>query len=134
MRLAAGLARAVAVELLVGRAILARANQIALPALSDRVPAELERLRFGPGCIDGRPTDMTNIIVLLHRGNLLRGVECVVLTDARSDICDVRLKLQGMTALGLIWLDCSVLSLQLCMARIASPSLQNRVRGAIAAF
>ncbi len=57
-RLAAGLVRAVAVELVVGRAILARANQIALFALSDRVPAALERLLPCPGCVDGRPTDM----------------------------------------------------------------------------
>ncbi|KJC50709.1 hypothetical protein UP06_05920 [Bradyrhizobium sp. LTSP857] len=59
---------------MVGRAILARANQIALFALSDRVPAALERLLLRPGGSDGRPTDMADIIVLLQRGNLLRGV------------------------------------------------------------
>jgi hypothetical protein len=74
LRRTAGKARAVAVEVVVGRAILARANQIALFALSDRVPAALERLLGCSGCIDGRPTDMADIIVLLQRGNLLRGI------------------------------------------------------------
>ena len=55
LRLAAGFASTVAFELLVGRAILARANQIALPALSDRVLTALERLRLRSGCVDGRP-------------------------------------------------------------------------------
>lgn len=82
LRFAAGLVRAVAVELVVGRAILAHANQIALPALSDRVPAALERLRWCPGCIDGRPTHMADIIVLLQRGNLLRGIGCVAAAAA----------------------------------------------------
>lgn len=95
LRLAAGLARAVAVELVVGRAILARANQIALFALSDRVPAALERLLLRPGCIDGRPTDMADIIVLLQRGNLLRCVGCISLPA--SDSC---LPLREAGALG----------------------------------
>ena len=69
---------------MVGRAILARANQIALFALSDYVPAVLERLRLCPGCIDGRPTDMADIIVLLLRGNLLRGVGRVAPAAADS--------------------------------------------------
>ena len=43
LRRAAGVARA-AVEVVLGRAIFARANQIALFAFSDRVPAVLERL------------------------------------------------------------------------------------------
>ncbi len=73
LRRVAGVAPA-AVELVLGRAIFARANQIALFAFSDRVPAVLERLLLCPGCIDGRPTDMANIIALLQRGNLLRGV------------------------------------------------------------
>ena len=59
---------------MVGRDILARANQIALFAFSDRVPAVLERPLGCPGCIDGRPIEMTDIIVLLQRGNLLRGI------------------------------------------------------------
>ena len=70
---------------MVGRDILARANQITLPALSDSVPAAPERLLGCPGCIDGRPTDMADIIVLLQRGNLLRGVGCVAMTA--SDSC-----------------------------------------------
>src|SRR5262249_3792090 len=70
LRRTAGLGRAVAVELLVGRAILARANQTALTSLCDRVPAALESLLLCPGRIDARPTDMADIIVLLQRGNL----------------------------------------------------------------
>src|SRR5438045_1858229 len=88
LRLATGLARAVAVELVLGRAILARVNQIALFARSDRVPAVLERLLSRPGCIDGRPTDMADIIVLLQRGNLLRGVGCVAAAAADPRLPD----------------------------------------------
>jgi hypothetical protein len=92
LRRAAGVARA-AVEVVLGRAIFARANQIALFAFSDRAPAVLERLLLCPGCIDGRPTDMADIIVLLQRGNLLRGVRSVGLTAADSrlaggEVCD----------------------------------------------
>jgi hypothetical protein len=92
MRRAAGLARAVAVELVVGRAILARANQIALFPLSDRNPAALERLLLCPGCIDGRPTDMADIIALLLRSNLLRGIGRVSLaaSDSRLPRREVR--------------------------------------------
>ena len=75
-----------------GRAILARANQLALFALSDRVPAALERLRLCPGCIDCRPTDMADIIVLLQRGNLLRRIGCIAAAAADSGLpgCQIR--------------------------------------------
>jgi hypothetical protein len=94
LRLAAGLARAVAFELVLGRAILARVNQIAFFASSDRVPAVLERLPLRPGCIDGRPTDVADIIVLLQRGNLLRGVGCVALAASDPRLPDRKVRNQ----------------------------------------
>jgi hypothetical protein len=84
LRRAGGLVRAVVVELVVGRDILARVNQIALLALGDRVPAAPERLLLCPGCIDAHPTDLADIIVLLLRSNLLRGVGCVSPTASDS--------------------------------------------------
>src|SRR5436305_1916720 len=51
-------------------------------ALSDCVPTALERLLACPGGIDGRPTDMADIIVLLQRGNLLCGVGRIALSTS----------------------------------------------------
>src|SRR3954451_11541255 len=92
LRPAPGLARAVAAEIVVGRDMLARGNQIALFARADCVPAALERLLLCPGCIDDRPTNMADLIVLLQRGNLLRGVGCISLTasDSRPSRREVR--------------------------------------------
>ena len=75
-----------AVEFVVGRAILARANQIALVAFSDLVLAALERLRLCPGCIDACPLDKADLITLLQCGNLLRGIGGVAVATTDSGL------------------------------------------------
>src|SRR3954465_8181913 len=83
LRPAAGAAR-VAAGFVVGRAILVRVNQIALSSLGERVPAARKCLLWCSGCVDARPTDNADIIALLQRGNLRRGIGgiAVAFTDS----------------------------------------------------